>query len=103
MDAANVQRPLAADLKYYLPRWLLFGVVAGLLGAAATPTLSSEHVNWSGYLVFGVAHGLLSGLMFVGLQRFSNLDGSRFKWWINALCSIFAVRLVLYGLMSLVP
>lgn len=42
MNAADVKKPLAADLRYYLPRWLVFGVVAGLLGAALTRTIQGE-------------------------------------------------------------
>ena len=102
MNTADLKKPLAQDLRYYLPRWLVFGVVAGLLSAAATPTVATEHVNWFGGLVFGAAYGLLSGLAFVGLQRFSNLDGSRFKWWLNALVSTIAARLALWGVISLI-
>jgi hypothetical protein len=39
--------------------------------------------------------------VFVGLQRFSNLDGSRLKWWINAFASTIAAKVLLIALTPL--
>jgi hypothetical protein len=37
VNAADAKKPLTADLRYDLPRWLLFGVVAGRNETSATP------------------------------------------------------------------
>src|ERR1700751_2275045 len=102
MNTSNVEKPLSRDLRYYLPRWLVFGVIAGLLGAVLTPTLPGEHMRVWGSLFWGGVYGLLSGTVFVGLQRTLNRGGSRVKWWLNAFASTIAAKLVLVVVSPLV-
>jgi hypothetical protein len=103
-------KTLTADFKYYLPRWLIFGVIAGAIlgGPVVSPNADGTmpesyywHVILWQRLPLGVAYGLLSGVAFVFLQRMWNMSGSRLKWWVNVLGSTIAARLVLLGLMSL--
>lgn len=110
MGSPDVKKPLSADLRYYLPRWLIFGGVAGLIGGGPVVSPNADGVMPPGYywhvilwqhLPLGIVYGLLSGLMFVGLERLWNINKSRVKWWVNVLASTIAVKLVLYGVISL--
>jgi len=111
MNVPKIKKLLAADLRYYLPRWLIFGVIAGLIGGGPVISPNANGTMPEGYfwhvilwqhLPIGVVYGLLSGLMFVGLQRSWNISGSRWKWWVNVLGSTIVVKLVLFGLMLLI-
>jgi hypothetical protein len=112
MKVESGKKSFADDLKYYLPRWLLFGVVAGLIGGGPVVSPNADGTMPEGYfwhvvlwqdLPIGIVYGLLAGVLFVGLQRLWNSNGSRIKWWVNLFGSMFIVKLALVGVNNVVP
>lgn len=94
------------DITYYVPRWLAFGVLVGFLGGGVIlppngnttmPNGYYWHVILYQHLPIGIIYGLLSGVLFVFLQRLWNTDGKRVKWWVNVLAAIIVVTIGIFG------
>jgi hypothetical protein len=93
MNAAVTQRPkpIRQDLRYYVPRWMVFFLAITLIQELTTlPPIG--HGLWSipNLILIGLSEGAFGGLLFVGLER----------WWNPRDCRAIRIRNCLLAVMA---